>query len=107
VTTSTGGPQQHLNQPVPQRGAVQPQKAVAPQAAVRTVVNHVEPEPEPKLVEENAEVQIDEKEQEEEEEEEVAEFEEPEKQQPQQPQQQAEPGEIITSQREHSEHLKA
>ena len=96
VTTSLGGPQ-HQVQPVPQRGAVQPQQqqqAVAPQAvAARVVVNHVVPEPEPESAEENVEVPSDEKE--EEEEEEVVEFEEPEKQAqqplPQQPQQQAEP----------------
>ena len=84
VTTSIGGPQ-HLVQP--QRGAVQPQQAVAPQAAVRAVVNHAVPEPEPESAEEP--VEVDEKE---EEEVEATEFEEPEKQQPQQPQQQAEPG---------------
>jgi len=100
VTTSVGGPQHlyqpQLVQPMPQRGAVQPQVS-APQPVVsqaaRPTANHVvAPEPEPESGEDASGSQVDEKEED---------FEEPQDKQPekpaQQPQQQAEPGNVFNS----------
>jgi hypothetical protein len=97
VTTSVGGPQHHyqpqLVQPIPQRGAAQPQVS-APQPVVsqaaRPTANHVvAPEPEPESGEDASGSQVDEKEDD---------FEEPQDKQPekppQQPQQQAEAGKL-------------